>query len=789
MRATRNKKNTSKPVHQASNLPARDDVPSKVMSVDLHYFSEKQAQECVLRTIKNASYDHVERIRFVTGRGNHINAQGNRGTLYNNFNAWLDEVKGQQLVVHQFDGFYEVDIRKNIPVRNPLHALLNDSIKFFLQQNINIIKKGAENGCEEDLLALAICYHHGLGVKQDYKESATIYEQLAVSGSVIAQYEIGCSYFIGRGVRQNDVTARKFLAMAAAQDYSLAELLLGNIYWKGIGTPVDYVQAVKYHRDAAKHGQAEGARKLGCAYHDGRGVDVDFDQAITWWEQASELGDCVAAYNLSVIYHTNDRVKNTQKAFTYMQRSANLGDPDGMRDVAFAFFQGNYTKKDIPSALSWFQKAVDHGSADAMYFLFQYYLHHPQEGKNPQTYLTNAAEADHIMAQLCICAPTCPFEFAADFKAEVMNKLLKHDESTILDLPNIKIIRLLIELHLCEDNSKRQRKKGANMLRKLAQDNCPQALQQLGEMHIHGDIVKRSPEQARSYWLQGAKLGDATCLCSLGYFWDGELGGKPDAEKANDYFKQAAEKGSANAHNKMGLHFKEEKDYRLAEHHFKQAMELDHPEKRNARTQNVFKHAAYNLAMLYWHDGEILGKSKEEAVLCFHQSAMDGFRDAARFLISYHYGRDELLKALEYLPLVDNIDPAVLDVLKSFCTPPSNTPAPSPLPTQGKISSHGIFSSAAQNKKMILVELEKISQHLETKLEWNFTKNNSVWAYVSEEMGKKLSHRSHSEGLIRKTKAGRYIILIEDTATLLSGDVINKLSGKVQPIALFTSQK
>ena len=322
------------------------------MHIDLHSLSEEQAKKSVASTLQHASYEtKIDKIRFVTGRGNHKNARGERGTLYEKFPDWLRDAKNQQLEVHQFDGFYEVDIRNNTFIRDPLQALCTEGIKLLLIKELPNIKKGAEANREDDLLALAFCYQRGVGVTQDYKKSAQIYQELAEKGNVLAQYETGCSYFIGRGVRQKDDIARRFLCMAAAQNYSLAQVLLGNIYWNGIGTAVDYTQAVLYYRAAADNGQAEGMCKLGCAYHDGHGVDPDFNQALKCWEHASELGDCVAAYNLSVIYRMNE-FKDFNKVFVYLERAANLGDPDGMHVSSFCIFSWHKYYKKHPSCIA-----------------------------------------------------------------------------------------------------------------------------------------------------------------------------------------------------------------------------------------------------------------------------------------------------------------------------------------------------------------------------------------------------------------------------------------------------
>lgn len=746
-------------------LPTMGDQ-SKIMSIDLHGCGEKEVRDCIQRTIKNAPGDGIEKIRFITGRGNHVNAKGQRGTLYKNFRSWVMDVENHGCEIQQFDGFYEISMRENIPVRNPLQAFLNDQVKHFLVQDIANIVRGAQQGNKDDLLALATCYQHGLGVEQNYKKSAAIHEKLAEDGNVLAQYEIGCSYFIGRGVRQNDIQARKFLLMAADQNYALAQLLLGNVYWNGIGTKKDDAKAVFYHEAAAKQGQAESARKLGCAYNEGRGVKADFEQALYWWNQAAKRGDCVAAYNLSIVYRNNESIKDLNLAFTYTQLSAELGDPDGMCDLALGFFQGNQIKRDVPLALDWFEKAADNGSAEAMYFLFQYYHHHSEEGKNPKTYFMRAAEAGHIVCQILISFPACPFEFDADYKREIMNKLLAHSKETILKLNDQGLMFLLIDLLLCKDNSKNQRKKGLNILIKLAQDNCPEALGRLGAVYMRGIATKSNPQEAYRYWLQGAKIGNKECQCALGYYWQDGLGGKKNDKKAYEYFMQSAEKGSANAYNQLGIFYQEGRfvkmDYQLAEQQFLKAMELDIPSQRQLDEDPVFRHAAYNLAMMYFVQKEFFNKSLPEIVELFKQSAADGNEQACIFIYRYYFKLGRKEDALQYLleaqklgnihvvKIIDKINTSLsTDKINSSTRAVNNT-----------LSSQSIFSASLKNKHEVQSELKKISEALDEKLSWNITKNNQAWAYISEKHKNALTNIPNSTIAMKKTSNGGYIVLI-----------------------------
>ncbi|HVY53461.1 MAG TPA: Smr/MutS family protein, partial [Gammaproteobacteria bacterium] len=139
--------------------------PEQILMVDLHGFSVEKAKKAVIARIKDAPLLGQQKIRFVTGRGNHVNAQGERGTLYKNFKEWLKEVEGGISHIQEFDGYYEIDVKSDMPIRDPFRAFLNNGVKEYLKDNFETIKANSEKGDTDDLLPLAICYDNGLGTE------------------------------------------------------------------------------------------------------------------------------------------------------------------------------------------------------------------------------------------------------------------------------------------------------------------------------------------------------------------------------------------------------------------------------------------------------------------------------------------------------------------------------------------------------------------------------------------------------------------------------------------------
>ena len=67
------------------------------------------------------------------------------------------------------------------------------------------------------------CYFEGNGVKKNYKQAASLFEQAANGGHVTSQYNIGICYKDGYGVLKNKTKAKKWLQLALKNGYSAAK--------------------------------------------------------------------------------------------------------------------------------------------------------------------------------------------------------------------------------------------------------------------------------------------------------------------------------------------------------------------------------------------------------------------------------------------------------------------------------------------------------------------------------------------------------------------------------------
>jgi TPR repeat protein len=643
-----------------ANKIATQQKPTQKVMLDLHGLSVDRAKTKVLAHIKTAASVDITQINFITGRGNHVNAQGKRGTLYTSFEEWIKEVDENITHVEKRDGFYEVKIKNSTIHQSPLNAFLNENLIKFLTTNIKEIKSLAAKKDFQALWALGICYDNGYDVKQNYHEATKCYlALLEIKKIALIQYEVGCRYLIGKGCRLNDKLAIQFLTQSADQKLVLAEFVLGNIYYKGtITNKPDYNLGNKYLLQAANNHHAEAAHKIGYAYHLGLGYAVDHKAAIKWYKIAVELGYGTAAFNLCYIYESGIGVDvDLEEALKYLHRSAELEDMDGQCSLGMRYYNGvGGLTENKALGLQWLLKSASNQCAKAQYFIFLYVKKDEYHGDR-NSYLRSAAELGHIEAQIITLFGK--YEFGSEFEKRIEEHLLSHSIEDILIIDK-RFMKPLLDFYLCEDNTKKQIEKGVNILIKLGEENYPGAYRYLGSMYMEGlgKAIKPNPKLAHDYWMKGKDC--AQCLCGLGYYWLDGMGidGVINVDKAIAYFTQAGSMGDSNSHLQLGIIHHSGKyrkpNPKQAFFHFNKAIALDTAEDRaeKIRTlgyhQNVLGYAAYHLANILFKGGIGVAADANKAIELLQISAEDDMLDSAKLLIKYHMERNEVFEVYYY---------------------------------------------------------------------------------------------------------------------------------------------
>jgi len=140
------------------------------------------------------------------------------------------------------------------------------------RKRFGILKSIAERGDAQAQCELAIGYHNGYGVDQNYPEAVKWYRKSAEQGYAMAQYALGYTYFSGEGIALDYSEAVRWYRKSSEQGYAKAQYALGYMYYYGYGVPRDRAGANDLFQKAAAQDDEDGKRALECLR---KGISID----------------------------------------------------------------------------------------------------------------------------------------------------------------------------------------------------------------------------------------------------------------------------------------------------------------------------------------------------------------------------------------------------------------------------------------------------------------------------------------------------------------------------------
>ena len=109
---------------------------------------------------------------------------------------------------------------------------------------------------------LAATQEKGGNMPQDAVQEIESLRRAAEQGNAVAQNNLGVCYDNGNGVPQDAAQAVLWYRKAAEQGYDSAQYNLGWCYANGEGVPREYAQAFLWYRKAAEQGHAQSIAML-----------------------------------------------------------------------------------------------------------------------------------------------------------------------------------------------------------------------------------------------------------------------------------------------------------------------------------------------------------------------------------------------------------------------------------------------------------------------------------------------------------------------------------------------
>lgn len=519
--------------------------------IDLHGLSVADAEKTVRYWLAKATQESYHKARFVTGRGNHVNKQGLRGTLYNSFLQWVEQSSYKDNIkdCQQYDGYFDIIFKSSKPehVDNELFNNIADTI--LATQTAEIITQ-AEAGNPYFEFLYAVLLEEGKVVTQDYNKAADFSLRAANKHYSPAMFQLGRFYFHGIGIRQSDEKAVEWFEKADQAGDMDATLALGECYMLGHGVAkVDERKAVTYYAKAAAKGNRDAMRKLGSAYFTAHGIDKSAERAFFWYKKCADLGDATAQFNVGTYFWKGTGTKpHIPSALRYFKLSAENGDADAAYILGQVYLHGHLDDVKVSGfeqnevlGLEWIKKSAEKGSVEANRFLMQ-----RSSGQSSDVHLKRAADSGSPFAKYSLDMQTNPTALTEQEKDTLLDKRLleaaRLDERDIILLPLCERLTLLDFMLI---NTKKYHQKAICIFTTMAEGQCIYSLRRLYCLHRHGSERLHIPtdaSRAMGYLKQGVTLNDATAMVELGrYYAEGSGGVSQSDEEAKKLYHQAAQ--------------------------------------------------------------------------------------------------------------------------------------------------------------------------------------------------------------------------------------------------------
>ncbi len=140
-----------------------------------------------------------------------------------------------------------------------------------------------------------------------------------------------------------------------------AQYQLGSAYDTGVGVRRSGRKAMKYYLMAAEQGHAEAQNSVGSGFQAKR----RYKEAFRWYERAAEQDHALAINNLAYLYDLGLGVEQDKnKGLELYLRSADLGWPEAMWNIANMYGAGELGEIDLPAACIWTARARTYAAAD-----------------------------------------------------------------------------------------------------------------------------------------------------------------------------------------------------------------------------------------------------------------------------------------------------------------------------------------------------------------------------------------------------------------------------------------
>lgn len=390
------------------------------------------------------------------------------------------------------------------------------------------------------------------------------------------KYELADSMLV---IGDTALAARLF-QQSAMEGYVEAQYMWGLYLITGKGVKKDEKQGWPWIKKAAVKGHPKAQYRVGLAYYEGNYFPKDTVQGFQWLAKAADKNEIDALIVVGDIYNERSDFPLAIKYYTMADVFADK-NPDKIDtqlqsymaqvryNLGYYYYNAMGTEKDVSTAVKYWAHSANWGHAEAQYIIGNYYMHGEYTARDSLRaicWYKQAAEAG---------VPEAQYDLMLCYSDAEIN------DSTILwgTQP------------ACRDSS-------------LAQINVGYAY-----------YKKKDYNNAATWWKKAAEQNEVIACLNLVYLYEDDI---KDSVASLHYLKKAAELGSPEANNNMGINYilghMVDKDVTKAIYYFKRSADAGLSIACN-NLGIIYFGKEYGikdrkLAALYWKRGAELGSPK-----------------------------------------------------------------------------------------------------------------------------------------------------------------------------------
>ncbi len=481
---------------------------------------------------------------------------------------------------------------------------------------------------------LALRYHNGQGVKQDYQQAVIWFRKAAEQGHAGAQFRLGFMHASGHGVKQDDQQAVIWYRKAAEQGHANALTALNRLEQKIPDETKSSISTASIHAlvdaetlfnqgmqhleatwerqnieksaelllQAATLGHARAQFQLAMMYLNGSGVPQSANDACHWLQQAANQQHLPAQNELAWMLKSGHGGIDNQQSLPKAEPALNqlsqpqdaLQKPEQKKTAEPADKEG-LTRVSPAQDVGQYRQAAERGDSEAQFNLGSLYyegLSIPANYKLAYVWLSLAviggqADAlplrDQVAARLTDEALLQAQELAAEYFERTNQEAIKSCKNSMAPLSTDSAqIKAPIPVGSPYQAEKPINQPNATIPQEVGPTD-PQEQFNLALRYNNGQGVKQDYKEAVKWYRKAAEQGHAEAQYKLGFMYENGRGVVQSDKDAAIWYRKAADQGDV--------------------------------------------YAQLNLAQMYEY-GQGVQKNKKEAVKLYRLSAAQGVVDA-----------------------------------------------------------------------------------------------------------------------------------------------------------------